>query len=79
MGNFSYLPKVVGSWGFVLGHGSGFFFGFWFWVLRQLKSLLGHLAVGSPLGFFVMFACVVLIGVVCLCCSDWCFLLVLFL
>ncbi len=51
---------VVGSFGFVLGHGSGFFFGFWFWGLRQLKSLLGHLAFGSLLGFFVMSVCVFL-------------------
>ena len=54
LGNFSYLPMVVGSFGFVLGHGSGFFLGFWFWVLRQLKSLLGHLAGGSLWGFCVV-------------------------
>jgi hypothetical protein len=56
LGNFSYLPMVVGSLGFVLGHGSGFFFSFWFSGLRQLKSLLGHLAFGSLWGFFVLCA-----------------------
>ena len=58
---------VVGSLGFVLGHGFGF------GVLRQIKSLLGHLAVGSLWGFFVMCACDV-----CLCCSVCVVLFVLF-
>ncbi len=69
---------VVGSFGFVLGHGSSFFSGFRFWHLRQLKSLLGHLTVGSLLGFFVLCACVVLIGDVCLCCFACVVFLVLF-
>jgi hypothetical protein len=51
---------VVGSWGFVLGHGSSFFWGFW--VVRQIKSLLGHLAGGSLLGFFVLFVLSLMVG-----------------